>query len=112
MGQMPMGQMPMGQMPMGQMPVQGGYMAQGINMGSYPAIYSMSQPQAAQLYTSGVPGVPPTIAVSTDPVQMGGFMMPPKPIRNSTRRNKSVSFGDEEQSVGTAPVTINVIKGN
>jgi len=111
--QMPMAQqMPqMSQMP--QMPMtQGGYM----NMGSYPAIYSMSQPQPAQLYTSGVPGAPPTIAVSTDPIQMGGFMMPqPKPIRNTTRR-KAVSFGEDEkeQSGGNsgAAVTINVIKGN
>jgi len=110
-----------------QAPMQGGYMmpmfqyGQGFNMSQSPAIYASSQPQPAQLYTSGVPGVPPTIAVATDQVQMGNFLMPqnaPRPMRNNvTHRKKSVSFGgsdESEQSGGSSnpAVTINVIKGN
>jgi len=100
---------------------QGGYMMQqpNLNMTQYPAIYAASQPQPAQIYTSGVPGAPPTIAVSTDNMQMNGFMMPnaPKPMRNNiTLKRKSVSFGgsnDQGESSGTtdSSVKINVIKG-
>jgi DNA-directed RNA polymerase II subunit RPB2 len=102
--------------PLGQMPMPYG---QGINMSHSPMVYAASQPQPAQLYTSGVPGAPPTIAVSTDDIQMGGFLMPqgPKPMRNNiTLKRKSVSFGNQQS--GESPsgnsdsnVKINVIKG-
>ena len=103
--------------PVGQMPMPYG---QGINMSHSPMVYAASQPQPAQLYTSGVPGAPPTIAVSTDDIQMGGFLMPqgPKPMRNNiTLKRKSVSFGNQQS--GESPsgnsdpsVKINVIKGS
>jgi hypothetical protein len=102
--------------PVAQMPMPYG---QGINMSQSPMVYAASQPQPAQLYTSGVPGAPPTIAVSTDDIQMGGFLMPqgPKPMRNNiTLKRKSVSFGNQQSgespSGNTDPgVKITVIKG-
>jgi hypothetical protein len=102
--------------PVAQMPMPYG---QGINMSHSPMVYAASQPQPAQLYTSGVPGAPPTISVSTDDMQMGGFLMPqgPKPMRNNiTLKRKSVSFGNqpggESPSGNSDPgVKINVIKG-
>ena len=102
--------------PVAQMPTPYG---QGINMSHSPMVYAASQPQPAQLYTSGVPGAPPTIAVSTDDIQMGGFLMPqgPKPMRNNiTLKRKSVSFGNQQSgespSGNTDPgVKITVIKG-
>jgi hypothetical protein len=131
---LPMAQQELGQMPMApamapqqggyMMPQQGGYMMpqQGyhnLNMSPYPTVYAASMPQPAQLYTSGVPGSPPTIAVSTDQMQMGGFMMQnaPRPMRsNITLKRKAVSFGgsnDQEASgSSTDPaVKITVIKG-
>ena len=129
---LPMAQQELGQMPMApamvpqqggyMMPQQGGYMQQGyqnLNMSPYPTVYAASMPQPAHLYTSGVPGAPPTIAVSTDQMQMGGFMMQnaPRPMRsNITLKRKAVSFGgsnDQEASgSSTDPaVKITVIKG-
>jgi hypothetical protein len=126
--QQPVMQQPVMQQPVMQQPVmqQGGYMpqmyqggnynpvGQGLNMSQTPAVYAASQPQPAQLYTSGVPGVPPTISVSTDLSQMGGFMSmnAPKPMRNNiTLKRKSVQFGGEETSSDPG-VKINVIKGS
>jgi hypothetical protein len=92
-------------------------MANPFNMSHSPMVYAASQPQPAQLYTSGVPGAPPTIAVNTDSQQMGGFLMPaPRPMRNNiTLKRKSVSFGgsseNQEQS-GGSDMKITVIKGN
>jgi hypothetical protein len=94
--------------------------SQNLNMGQYPAVYAAAQPQPAQLYTSGVPGAPPTIAVSTDNMQMGGFMSlnGPKPMRNNiTLKRKSVSFGgssgqEESQSGGAPGVKVTVFKGS
>jgi len=106
------GQMgPMGQMaPMGQM----GQMGQNVNMSHYPAIYAASQPQPAQLYSSGVPGAPPTIAVATDEMQMGGFLMPsaPRPMRNTTQRRNNSQGGEQPQQAPDSSVRINVIKGS
>ena len=103
---------PMMQMaPMAQM---GG--GQHYNMSPYPTVYAASQPQPAQLFSSGVPGAPPTIAVDTGAMQMGGFLMPqaPRPMRSNTTQKKRVAFGGGEQQ-GQARqdpnVTINVIKG-
>jgi hypothetical protein len=69
------------------------------------------------MYTSGVPGAPPTIAVSTDDLQMDRFTMPqgPRPMRNNiTLKRKSVSFGDNTSESGTTDpgVKITVIKGS
>ena len=96
----------------------GSPMSQGYNMSPYPAIYAASQPQPAQLFSSGVPGAPPTIAVDTGAMQMGGFLMPPMqrgpaPIRNTTQK-KRVGFGGEQQgqTQQDASVRINVIKGS
>jgi hypothetical protein len=107
---------PVTQMPMG--PMINPY-SQNLNMGQYPAVYAAAQPQPAQLYTSGVPGAPPTIAVSTDNMQMGGFMSlnGPKPMRsNITLKRKSVSFGgsneEETQSGGAPGVKVTVFKGS
>lgn len=94
-------------------------MANPFNMSHSPMVYAASQPQPAQLYTSGVPGAPPTIAVNTDGQQMGGFMYGsgPRPMRNNiTLKRKSVSFGgSNEGNSGEASgsdMKITVIKGN
>jgi len=102
--------------PVAQMPSPYG---QNFNMSHSPMVYAASQPQPAQLYTSGVPGAPPTIAVNTDGQQMGGFLMPaPRPMRNNiTLKRKSVSFGgsgqEGESSGGSSDpnMKITVIKG-
>jgi hypothetical protein len=94
-------------------------MANPFNMSHSPMVYAASQPQPAQLYTSGVPGAPPTIAVNTDNQQMGGFLMPaPRPMRNNiTLKRKSVSFGgsnEASESSGSSSdpnMKITVIKG-
>jgi hypothetical protein len=112
---------PVSQMPMGTMGPMINPYSQNLNMGQYPAVYAAAQPQPAQLYTSGVPGAPPTIAVSTDNMQMGGFMSlnGPKPMRsNITLKRKSVSFGgsndgqEESQSGGAPGVKVTVFKGS
>ncbi len=94
-------------------------MPQQYNMSPYPAVYAASQPQPAQLFTSGVPGAPPTIAVDTGAMQMGGFLMPPMqrgpaPMRNNGTQKKRVGFGGGEQGQAQqdAGVRINVIKGS
>ena len=94
-------------------------------MSPYPTIYAASQPQPAQLFTSGVPGAPPTIAVDTGAMQMGGFLTPsmqsssgsaPRPMRSNTTQKKRVGFGGDEQGQEQARqdsgVIINVIKSS
>jgi hypothetical protein len=109
-------------MPQAQMPqvFQGGYypMNSGLNMNQIPAIYATSMPQPAQLYTSGVPGVPPTISVSTDNEQMGGFIHPGsvRPLRNNVTAKKRVGFNDGPNQQGgsgtvSSDMKITVIKG-
>jgi len=95
--------------PMGPM----GPMGQNLNMSHMSAVYAASQPQPAQLYTSGVPGAPPTIAVATDDLQMGGFMSmnAPKPIRNNITLKRKTQFNDEPKQNSDPGVKINVIKG-
>jgi hypothetical protein len=89
----------------------------GINMGPGPNIYATSVPQPAQLYTSGVPGVPPTFSVQTDLPQMGGFINSGsvRPMRNNTTAKKRVGFNEShnQQGSGTASpdMKITVIKG-
>ena len=97
----------------------GPQMANPFNMSHSPMVYAASQPQPAQLYTSGVPGAPPTIAVNTDGQQMGGFMYGsgPRPMRNNiTLKRKAVSFGgsndEETQSTGAPGVKVTVFKGS
>jgi hypothetical protein len=110
------------QPPIGQL---GGTYQQPLNMGSYASIYASSIPQPAQMYTSGVPGAPPTIAVTTDPMTMGHYAMGanvgPRPMRPSgasgggTRR-RQLQFGGEDNQGGgssnSAAITVTVTKGN
>ena len=66
-----------------------------LNTGGAPAIYANSQPPPGQLYTSGVPGAPPTFAVQTDPMAMGQFGSPqikPKKANITLRKGRGVSF--------------------
>ena len=111
------------QPPIGQL---GGAYQQPLNMGSYASVYASSIPQPAQMYTSGVPGAPPTIAVTTDPMTMGhyavGANIGPRPMRQSgasgggTRRRQA-PFGSEDNQGGGGPsnsaaITVTVTKGN
>jgi hypothetical protein len=95
----------------------------GLNMGQGPAVYSNPVQAGAQIFTSGVPGAPPTIAVSTDDGQMGGFLNPaqgPKPMRsNVTLRRRSGQQQPDQSGGGSsgagsadATVKITVIKGS
>ena len=85
-------------------------------MNQIPAIYSTTIPQPAQMYTSGVPGVPPTISVSTANEDMSNFISGsgPRVMRNTTAK-KRVAFGGSQpnESSGTTDpgVKITVIKG-
>ena len=68
----------------------------GLNTGGAPAIYANSIPPPGQLYTSGVPGAPPTFAVDTGPVPMGQFGSPqikPRKANITLRKGRGVSFG-------------------
>ena len=95
-------------------------------MGSMPAVYAASvQPPPAQVYTTNIPGAPPTISIETDPFAMQQFGAPqpqgPKPRRTLTLKRGSGSSvgaagsgaGGEAGGVqsGGANVTVNVIKG-
>jgi hypothetical protein len=89
-----------------------------LNTGGAPAIFANSQPPPGQLYTSGVPGAPPTFAVQTDSATMGQFMAPQiKPKKsNITLKRRGVSFAssggggssgqEESQSGGSVVVTV------
>jgi hypothetical protein len=102
------------------------YQLQGLNMGSMPAVYAASvQPPPAQVYTTNIPGAPPTISIETDPVAMQQLGAPqpqgPKPRRTLTLKRGTGSSqgatgsgaGGEAGGVqsGGANVTVNVIKG-
>ena len=94
----------------------------GVNMGPGSTIYASqtAQPaQPAQMFTSGVPGAPPTFAVQTDPTSMTQFAQPqgPKPKKSFTLKKGRVGFapgtsGESEgqQSGGGANVTVTVSK--
>jgi hypothetical protein len=100
----------------------------GLNMGQAPAIYANSMPQPAQIFTSGVPGAPPTISVETDSGSMANYAMPqgPRPNRAGTmKRRAQMPFGSssgsssasgstssEIQSGGGANITVTVNKMN
>ena len=99
----------------------------GLNMGATPAVYAASAPQPAQMFTSGVPGAPPTFSVPTDPETMQQFGMPQqgiKPRRSITLKkgrsgpgfgSSSGQDGDEGQSGGSsssANIVVTVTKGN
>ena len=94
-------------------PQMGGQMASfqqyPINMGTQPAVFS--NPQAAQLINSGVPGSPITIAVPTDDLSLA-----PKPMRGGaygTGTRKRTRFGPSpEESGGSGGITVKVTKGN
>jgi len=118
---MQMGQYPQQQMyaqpQMQQYPQQ---MQQGINMGSVPAVYAAPLPSAAQMYSSGVPGAPPTIAIPTDDMSMQQFgnqqFQGPRPQRGITlKRRSNQPFGSAEgasQPSVDSNTRINVIKGS
>ena len=84
-------------------------------MSSGPEIYTQAVSPSAQMFTSGVPGAPPTIAVNTDgpPMsQFGSQMVGVRPQRsNITLKRKNVSFG-EQPSHMEAGMRVNVTKGS
>ena len=91
----------------------------GVNMGPGPTVYAAPPPQPAQMFTSGVPGAPPTFAVETDPGAMSAFGQPqPRPKKSFTLKKGRVGFaptegqGQEEQSGGSANIRITVSKMN
>jgi hypothetical protein len=63
---------------------------QPLNMGQAPAIYATQQLPGAQIFTSGVPGAPPTISIPTDQNTMSQFALPsgPKPKKSITMRRR------------------------
>ena len=72
-------------------------------MGGAPAIYANSAPPPGQLYTSGVPGAPPTFAVQTDPGAMGQFTAPqikPRKPAITLKKGRGVSFAPGGGSSG------------
>jgi hypothetical protein len=128
MQQMQQPMYPMQQQQMQQMPQQFNMSPYpGLNMGATPAVYAASAPQPAQMFTSGVPGAPPTFSIPTDPETMQQFGMPQpviKPRRSITLRKgrSGPGFGsgqgqgqeDEGQSGGSssANIVVTVTKGN
>jgi hypothetical protein len=111
--QQPMMAYPYGMMPSQQM------MYPGLNMGQAPAVYAQPMP-GAQVFSSGVPGAPPTIAVPTDDLSMQRFAAPqaagPRPMKGGSgvTRRRSGSRGSEEGSEAPssdANIVIRVIKG-
>jgi hypothetical protein len=111
----------MPQMPQMPQVFQGGYypLNSGVNMSQIPNIYATSVPQPAQLYTSGVPGVPPTISISTANEDMSGFINSGsiRPVRNNVTAKKRVGFNDGPNQSGSSGqssdpnMKITVIKG-
>jgi hypothetical protein len=99
------------------------YQLQGLNVGSAPAVYAASlPPPPAQVYTTNIPGAPPTISVETDPFVMQQYGAPqpqgPKPRRTLTLRrgrgepgSAGAGAGAPEGQTGGANVTVTVIKG-
>ena len=114
--QQPMMPYPYGMMPSQQM------MYPGLNMGQAPAVYAQPAPMpGAQVFSSGVPGAPPTIAVPTDDLSMQRFAAPsqagPRPMKGGSpgvTRRRSGSRGSEDGSEAPssdANIVIRVIKG-
>ena len=92
----------------------------GLNSASVPAVYAASVPPPAQVYSTNIPGAPPTISIETDPYAMNQFMTPqaPKPRRTLTlkRSQGQPSIRQEgepgiRQEGGSGNVKITVIKG-
>lgn len=85
----------------------------GVNMGSGPAVYAQ-QPSSAQVFTSGVPGAPPTIAINTDGQMMNQFASPMGGLRpqrsNITLKRSKQSFGSEQPSTDSS-MRVTVTKG-
>lgn len=92
----------------------------GMNVGNVPQVYAATVPPPAQIYTTGIPGAPPTIAVQTDAGTMGAYAnganlvnRGPRPARAiTTRRNRGPgnSFGApvaEEGQGSDVRVTVN-----
>jgi hypothetical protein len=97
----------------------------GMNVGSVPQVYAATVPPPAQIYTTGIPGAPPTIAVNTDAAAMGAYANgegsigpngAPRPRRNNTLRRGNgprVNFGAPvPQEGGGSDVRVTVIKGS
>lgn len=107
---------------MQQAPQYAQYAYPGVNMGPAPAVYANPALQPpAQMFTSGVPGAPPTITVPTDISTMANYALPqgPRPKKAFTlkKRTGPVSFGGEgggEERVDTqgggANITVTVNK--
>jgi hypothetical protein len=90
----------------------GSFQQYPINMGSQPAVFS--QPQSAQLISSGVPGSPITIAVPTDDLSLV-----PKPMRGGAYGTGASSNGtrkkarpDPDSGSQQGGITVKVTKGN
>jgi hypothetical protein len=96
-----------------------------INMGQAPAIYATQQLPGAQIFSSGVPGAPPTISVPTDQSTMSQFSLPsgPKPKKSITMRRRpnqgqgqgqgqgqEGGYQDEPSSSNSASVVVTVSK--
>ncbi|NDH07547.1 hypothetical protein EBX93_16795 [bacterium] len=88
-----------------------------MNMSSAPAIYAASAPQPAQIYSSGVPGAPPTIAIPTDQSTMSQFSLPagPKPKKSFTlRKNRAPGqaggFEEDSGSNSNSSIVVTVSK--
>lgn len=92
-------------------------MQPGLNMGNAPAVYASAAP-SAQVFSSGVPGAPPTIAVPTDDLSMQQFGSPQNNIRpnrgTTLKRRSNQPFGSAQESAPSVDsnTRINVIKGS
>jgi DNA-directed RNA polymerase II subunit RPB2 len=109
--------------PMGPPMNMGQSMGQPMNMGQAPAIYATQQLPGAQIFTSGVPGAPPTISVPTDQSTMSQFSLPsgPKPKKSITMRRRpnqgqgqgqgqEGGYQDDSSSSNSASVVVTVSK--
>ena len=86
-----------------------------INMGPSPTVYSSQPVQPAQMYTSGVPGAPPTIAIPTDDLTMQQFASPmqgPRPQRGITLKRRPNQPAGQPAQLPDSNTRINVIKGS
>ena len=82
-------------------------------MGSGPAVYTQPpMPSSAQVFTSGVPGAPPTIAINTDGLgqfaPMSGGIRPQRST-HTLKRSKQ-PFGSEQPSSDSS-MRVTVTKG-
>jgi hypothetical protein len=109
-------QSPYGYPPMQQMPQMQSYPS--LNTGGTPAIYANSIPPPGQIYSSGVPGAPPTIAIPTDRTSMDQFMAPhikPRKSNITLKKGRGISFapgsggssgGQEDVQQGGGPSVV------